>query len=193
MNVLIIFVIIAMVGSNIIIVMIIIIAIAIIIIIITIIGGEPGDPGGDRGARGRAQAPVQVAEKRGVLAIGQASDMSSFGPKAHLTSIIDNWGPYYVSRTKAVINKNWKSQDTWHGFKEGMVQLAPYNKVLPAKVIALAEKTRKGIMAGTIHPFSGEIKDQAGKVRVQAGKRANDGMLAGMNFYVQGIEGSIPK
>jgi len=138
-------------------------------------------------------APVQQAEKRGVLAIGQASDMSSFGPKAHLTSIIDNWGPYYVSRTKAVINKNWKSQDTWHGFKEGMVQLAPYNKVLPAKVIALAEKTRKGIMAGTIHPFSGEIKDQAGKVRVQAGKRANDGMLAGMNFYVQGIEGSIPK
>ena len=138
-------------------------------------------------------APVQTAEKRGVFAIGQASDMRSFGPKAHLTSIVNNWGPYYVSRTKAVVNKTWKSRNTWQGFKEGMVKLAPYNKILPKKVIALAEKTRKGIIAGTIHPFAGEIKDQEGKVRVQAGKRPNDGMLAGMKFYVQGIKGSIPK
>ena len=119
--------------------------------------------------------------------------MRSFGPKAHLTSIVNNWGPYYVSRTKAVVNKTWKSRNTWQGFKEGMVKLAPYNKILPKKVIALAEKTRKGIIAGTIHPFAGEIKDQDGKVRVQAGKRPNDGMLAGMKFYVQGIKGSIPK
>jgi basic membrane protein A len=138
-------------------------------------------------------APVQVAEQRGVWAVGQASDMTHFGPKAHLTAIIDNWGPYYVARAKAVLDGTWKSTDTWDGIKPGMVQFAPYNKAIPADVVALAEETRKGIVDGKIHPFAGEIKDQSGKVIVPAGKNADDGFLAGMNVYVQGIEGTIPK
>jgi len=28
---------------------------------------------------------------------------------------------------------------------------------------------------------------------VKAGEKADDGLLAGMNFYVQGLDGSIPK
>jgi simple sugar transport system substrate-binding protein len=138
-------------------------------------------------------APLQVAQRRGVWAVGQASDMTSFGPKAQLTSILDIWAPYYVARAKAVIDGTWKSGDVWGGFKSGMVQLAPYNKAIPADVVALAEKARKGIIDGSVHPFQGPIKDQSGKIVVPAGKRADDGMLAGMNFYVEGVDGAIPK
>jgi simple sugar transport system substrate-binding protein len=138
-------------------------------------------------------APVQVAEQRGVWAVGQASDMTNFGKKAHLTSIIDNWAPYYVARAQAVLDGTWKSTDTWDGFKPGMVQMSAFNPAIQANVVALAKSTRDGITNGTIFPFAGEIKDQAGKVRVKAGENANDGLLAGMNFYVQGIDGSIPK
>ncbi|MAI48999.1 MAG: BMP family ABC transporter substrate-binding protein [Rhodospirillaceae bacterium] len=138
-------------------------------------------------------APVQVAQRRGVWAVGQASDMTNFGPKAHLTSIIDDWAPYYIARTKAVLDGTWKSTDTWDGFKPGMVQMSAYNKAIPADVVALAKKTRADITAGKLFPFTGEIKDQSGKVRVKAGEKANDGVLAGMNFYVQGIDGVIPK
>jgi basic membrane protein A len=38
-------------------------------------------------------ATLQAAEQRGVYAFGQASDMSKFAPKAHLTAILDVWGP----------------------------------------------------------------------------------------------------
>lgn len=138
-------------------------------------------------------APVQVAQQRGVWAVGQASDMTNFGPKAHLTSIIDNWSPYYIARAKAVLDGTWKSTDTWDGFKPGMVQMSAFNKAIPANVVALAKKTRADITSGKLHPFTGEIKDQSGKVRVKAGAKANDGLLAGMNFYVQGIDGTIPK
>ena len=138
-------------------------------------------------------APVQVAEQRGVWAVGQASDMTHFGPKAHLTAIMDNWGPYYIARAKAVLEGTWESKDTWDGIKPGMVTFAPYNKAIPADVVALAEATKKGIVDGKIHPFAGELKDQSGKVIVAAGKNADDGFLAGMNVYVQGIEGTIPK
>jgi len=138
-------------------------------------------------------APVQVAEQRGVWAVGQASDMHEFGKKAHLTAIIDNWAPYYVARTKAVIDGTWKSKDTWDGLKSGMVQLAPYNEAIPIDVVALAEETRKGIIAGTIHPFVGEIRDQQGNVLVKEGERASDEALLGMSVYVEGIDGTIPK
>ena len=40
-------------------------------------------------------APVQTAEKAGVWSFGQASDMQRFAPKSVLTSIIDDWAPYY--------------------------------------------------------------------------------------------------
>jgi simple sugar transport system substrate-binding protein len=92
-----------------------------------------------------------------------------------------------------MLDGSWKSQDVWGGFKSGMVQLAPYNKAIPADVVAMAEKAKNGIFNGTVHPFAGPIKNQAGKIVVPAGKNADDGMLAGMNFYVEGVDGTIPK
>lgn len=138
-------------------------------------------------------APLQTAQKRGVWAVGQASDMKAFGPKAQLTSIIDNWAPYYIERTKAAMDGTWKSQDVWGGFKSGMVQLAPYHPSIPKDVVALAEKARKGIIAGTVHAFSGPIKDQSGKIIVKAGEVMSDKMMATMNFYVEGVDGKIPR
>jgi basic membrane protein A len=138
-------------------------------------------------------AAVRVAQERGVWAFGQASDMVAFGPKAHLTAIIDNWDPYYIARTKAVMDATWTSIDTWGGFKSGMVVMSPYNPAIPKDVVEMAETARKGIIAGTVHPFAGPLKDQSGKVVVEAGKVADDGMLLGMNFYVEGVEGKIPQ
>ena len=137
-------------------------------------------------------APMQVAEKRGKLAFGQASNMKAFGPRAQLTAIIDNWAPYYIQRTKDVLNGTWKTKDTWTGFKTGMVEMAPYNKSIPTDIVAMAEKARKGIIDGSVHPFTGPIKNQAGKVVVKAGERASDGMLLGMNFYVEGVDSKYP-
>jgi simple sugar transport system substrate-binding protein len=136
-------------------------------------------------------APIQVAEERGVYAFGQASDMTKFGPKAHLTAIVDNWDAYYVARTKAVMEKTWKSGDVWEGFETGMVALAPYNPVLPKDVVDLAETARKDIIAGKRHPFTGPILDKDGKERVAAGKTATD--ILSMDWYVQGVSGDLPK
>ena len=82
-------------------------------------------------------APLQVAENRGVLGFGQASDMIKFAPKAQLTAIVDNWDSYYVARAKAVADGTWESQDTWGGIDSGMVEMAPYTN-MPDDVKALA-------------------------------------------------------
>ena len=62
-------------------------------------------------------AAMQVAAERGKFAFGQDSEMIKFGPKAQLTSIIDTWAPYYISRVKAELDGTWKSEDTWGGLK----------------------------------------------------------------------------
>jgi len=138
-------------------------------------------------------AAMQIAEKQGIMAFGQASDMKKFGPNAQLTSIIDDWAPYYIARVKAVMDGNWKSTDTWDGIGPGMVGIAEFSDKIPADVKAMAAKARDDIAAGKLHPFTGPINKQDGSPWLKAGQTAPDGDLAGMNFYVEGIEGSLPK
>ena len=137
-------------------------------------------------------APLQVAEQRGVYAFGQASDMSAFAPKAQLTAIIDDWGPYYVARVKAAMDGSWTSGDTWDGLDKGMVAMAPYGDAVPQDVRDAAEAVRKGIIDGSLHSFQGPIKNQAGEVVAAEGEIIDDGTLLGMNYYVEGVQGEIP-
>src|SRR6201988_806348 len=137
-------------------------------------------------------AAMQVASERGKLAFGQDSEMIKFGPKTQLTSIMDNWAPYYVERVKAELEGKWASEDTWGGLKSKMVVMAPYNN-MPDDVKKLAEDTEAAIIAGTLHPFKCPIVAQDGKeVECKGAKNLDDGQILGMNFYVKGIDDKIP-
>ncbi|ABC22702.1 BMP family ABC transporter substrate-binding protein [Rhodospirillum rubrum] len=138
-------------------------------------------------------APVQVAEEKGIFAFGQASDMSRFGPHAQLTAIVDNWNEYYIDRVKAVMDGTWKAEDTWGGLAAGMVHLAPYNAALPADVVEKAEAVRKAIVDGSLHPFAGPLKNQAGQEIVPAGQVLADDKILSMDWYIEGVQGQLPK
>ena len=138
-------------------------------------------------------APIQVAEERGVIAFGQASDNAAFGPDAHATAIIDNWDPYYIQRVQAVLDGTWESTDTWLGLDAGMVTMATYANFLPADVRAEARDLEMKIASGAIHAFEGPIRDQAGNQIVAAGERLTDQQLLTMDFYVEGVQGSLPR
>lgn len=141
-------------------------------------------------------APMAKADEAGILAFGQASDMSAFGPNAHLISIIDDWAPYYIARTKAVMDGTWESTDTWDGIKEGMVAFTEMSDKVPADVQAEAKQMMADIASGAYHPFTGPINKQDGSVYLAEGETGSDftgdNPLVGMNFYVEGIEGDIP-
>lgn len=136
-------------------------------------------------------APLQIAEQRGAVGFGQASDMISFAPKAQLTSIIDNWNDYYVARTQAAIDGSWAPVDTWGGFADDMVEMAAYTN-LPDDVVELAKTTAAAIEAGELHPFKGPILKQDGSQVIGEGEVLDDGTLLGMNWYVQGVDDQLP-
>jgi basic membrane protein A and related proteins len=138
-------------------------------------------------------APVQAASARNVLAFGQASDMSRFAPNHVLTSIIDDWNPYYIERTRAVLEGKWESKDTFDGLAKGKVVMGPY-KNMPDDVKKMAETTEAAIKAGTMDPFKCPVVNQAGQtVECKGGDRLSDEQVFGMMFYVQGIEDKVPQ
>ena len=136
--------------------------------------------------------PMQVAEERGIMAFGQASDMIAAGPKTQLTAIVDTWGPYYVKRVNMVLDGSWKSEMSWDGLKDGILTMAPYTN-MPDDVKALAEETEAKIRSGELKPFTGPIAKQDGTEWLKAGEQADDGVLSGLNFYVKGVDDKLPQ
>ena len=133
-------------------------------------------------------APMQVAESRGAHAFGQSTDMSRFGPRAHLTAVVNDWAPYCIGRVQDALDGTWATGSTWWGIKEGMVVLPPYGPGVTPPAAEAAENVKAGIIAGTSHPFDGPVRDQKGTVRIEGGKAISDEELLKMNWYVEGVQ-----
>jgi simple sugar transport system substrate-binding protein len=137
-------------------------------------------------------AIVELAQEKGLYAFGQDSDMSKFGPRAHLSGNVANWGIYYVAKVRQVLDGKWKSEDTKWGMKEGMVKVVPPNNQVPPEIAALFESRKADIVAGRFNAFTGPIKDSAGVVRVAAGKTLAEEELWTMKWYAEGVMGKQP-
>ena len=140
------------------------------------------------------QAAAQEANENGgrVFTFGQASDMAAFKPEPRIASIIDNWSPYYIKRVGALMDGTYEQTASWAGMPEGEVVIGEITEAVPAEVKAEAEAMIAAITDGSYHPFTGPINKQDGSVWLEDGQVAEDGELAGMNFYVEGISGDIP-
>ncbi len=140
-------------------------------------------------------APLAEAAKAGgaVIGFGQASDMLDYAPSPRVSSIIDNWNPYYIKRVGQVLDGTWETVDSWAGIPEGEVEIGVITDAVPADVKAEAEAMRDAIAARAYHPFTGPINKQDGSPWLAEGQVAPDGDLLGMMFYVEGIKGDIPQ
>lgn len=135
---------------------------------------------------------LKTAEAKGKRAFGWDSDMSSYGPKAHLASSIINWGPYYIKATKDVLEGTWKSEPSWWGVKEGAIDVVSIADDVPAETKAKIDEIKAGLKDGSFAIWKGPIKDNAGKEVLKDGETADDKFLSGVNFFVKGVEGKVP-
>ena len=128
-----------------------------------------------------------------VPAIGYGMDVREFGADCALVSTAWHWGPYYVDAVKRVMNRTWKPQEIYWGFKEDLIALSPFHASVPKpareKVLAELQKMREG----RDDSFLGPIKNQEGAVVIPAGKRATDKELLTMKWFVEGVVGKIPE
>jgi basic membrane protein A len=137
-------------------------------------------------------AVLKTAEEKGARAFGWDSDMTAYGPKAHLGSAIINWQPYYSKAVKDVLEGTWTTGSSWWGVKEGTIDLVSIADDVPAELKTKVEEAKAGLKAGTFQIWKGPIATNDGKEILAAGAVADDAFLAGINFYVKGVEGKVP-
>ena len=139
-----------------------------------------------------SSAVLQTAEKMGKRAFGWDSDMTAYGPKAHLASAVINWGPYYIKATKDALEGTWSTGAVWWGHKEGAIDLVSIAADVPADVKAKIDTVKAGLKDGSFAIWKGPIKDQSGKDVLAKDQVADDAFLGGIKFYVKGVEGKLP-
>jgi basic membrane protein A and related proteins len=137
-------------------------------------------------------AVLKTAEDKGKRAFGWDSDMSAYGPKAHLGSAVINWGPYYVKATRDVLEGKWTTGKSWWGVKEGAIDFVSLAADVPAEAKAKLDAVKAGLKDGSFSIWKGPILDNTGKEVVAKDTVADDPFLSGIKFYVKGVEGKVP-
>ena len=139
-----------------------------------------------------SSAVLQTAEKMGKRGFGWDSDMTQYGPKAHIASAVINWGPYYVKTVRDVLDGKWQPGQSWWGVKEGAIDLVGIASDVPQAAQEKLATVKAGLKDGSFAIWKGPIADQSGKEVLAQDQVADDKFLQGINFYVKGVEGTVP-
>ena len=130
------------------------------------------------------------ANSKGIPWVGYDSDASKFAPKVWLTAAVYDWGPYYLRKTKGAMDGTWKTGFYYGNIKDGFTDIAPFGKLVSQKTRAAIKAKRSQLVKGTFYEFTGPLYDQAGKLRVPAGKKLTVKDLYAMSWLVKGVIGS---
>ena len=139
-----------------------------------------------------SSAVLQTAEKMGKRGFGWDSDMTAYGPKAHLGSAVINWAPYYIKTVGDTLDGKWATGQSWWGVKEGAMDLVSLASDVPAEAKAKLDEVKAGLKAGTYQIWKGPLSDNAGKEVLASGQVGDDKFLGGITFYVKGVDGQVP-
>ncbi len=140
-----------------------------------------------------SSAVLQTAEKMGKRAFGWDSDMTAYGPKAHLASAVINWAPYYVKSVGEALEGKWTGgTGAWWGVKEGAIDLVSIAADVPDETKKKIEEVKAGLKDGSFSIWKGPIMDNTGKVLIAKDTVADDKFLGGLKTYVKGVEGKVP-
>jgi simple sugar transport system substrate-binding protein len=137
-------------------------------------------------------AVLQTAEKMGKRAFGWDSDMTAYGPKAHLGSAVINWTPYYIKAVGEALEGKWATGQSWWGVKEGAIDMVSVAADVPEDVKKKVEDIKAGLKDGSFVIWKGPIMGSDGKEVLAKDAVADDKFLGGIKFYVKGVEGKVP-
>ena len=134
---------------------------------------------------------VETAAKRGKMVCGYHASQAKLAPQAYLTGAEWNWMAAYTQIITAARTGKPHPNFVRGGLKEGFVKSSPYGPGASEGARKNADAVRAKMLAGTFDIFSGELKDNTGKVVVPKGTtlKQTDLVLEGMNYLVEGVIG----
>jgi len=143
-----------------------------------------------------SNAVMVAAQEKGKLAVAYHSDMRKVAPDAQVVAVTHQWGDYYTRRVKAVIDGTWKSGQVWGGVREGMIRVEGFGSKVPVAVREEVLQRQSDIGLGRLTVFAAgrqPVRDNEGKEVIPAGQRLSDADILGMNWFVEGVVGKLPR
>jgi basic membrane protein A len=138
--------------------------------------------------------PLMAAEKAGVWGIGYNSDMAPSAPRAVITSVIFDWGAYYIYFMRNLIDGSFTTAPYFGGLAEGMVGLTALNEALvPPGTAAVVEAEKQRIISGGFNVFDGVMETNDGQVAGREGETLSDSEITGgINWYYRNVIEAAP-
>lgn len=141
---------------------------------------------------------IETAEKRGIFSSGYHADQTSLAPKGYLTGTTYHWGQIYKEYVE-MIQAGKKVADggipryILGSLKEDYVRMAPFGPAVTEATKKDAEQTQAKIVDGSLIVYTGEIKDNTGKVRIPKGTalKLTDPALGKVDWLANGVIGSV--
>ena len=132
---------------------------------------------------------LAVAEKAGIRAVTWNTDMRASGPNAYVSSAVLDWNAFCIGQVGRRLAGQWSGGAATLLPLGGGVDRGAWGARVPAEVGAKADAVRQRILHEGYNPFSGEIRDSAGTVRVKAGETMTEAALDGWFWPVEGVSG----
>lgn len=136
---------------------------------------------------------TKTAEQNKVMCVATQADLHHLAPNFWLTGSHWDWQKIYCDVVKSVQDGTWKPETHWLGMKDGAVALSSFGPLVPKALQQEAAATADQIKSGKKVIFVGPMKDRDGKERLAKGQAADAKMLASMDWFVEGVDATLPK
>lgn len=121
----------------------------------------------------------------------------------YLATPMWNWGEFYEKIIRNILNGSYhrlstamgasdKAINYWWGMDTEVVDIFYSQSNIPYSMCESVEFMKNMIMQGEYHPFRGPLIDQKGMEKLGAGCALNPREILTMNWFVDGVLGSIP-
>jgi basic membrane protein A and related proteins len=137
-------------------------------------------------------ATAQVAVANDVWYVGYGEDESALAPDNWLTALTYQWGPYYLSQAKAVIEGTFKPHLFYGTIADGAVGMATLHPDIPQEVLDMVMERRQQLIDGTFDVLAGPVVDNKGNVVIAEGDTVpHDERISCCTWLNQNVEGEL--
>ena len=133
---------------------------------------------------------VETAEKRGVKTCGHNASQAPLAPKGFITGAEYKWETIYKSYADDIAAGKTPPNFLVGGYNNDMLRNSAYGAGATPEAIAAADAAIAALVAGA-PIYKGTLKDNAGNVVVDKDYDNYDPYLDGMNWLLEGVQGSI--
>lgn len=132
-------------------------------------------------------AHVQAAEEKGVYAMSQWEDMSSYGPSSYLIGETFAWEKYYVDVFQKIKNGEWEARVYYPPYSQGVAVETKFYQDVPDEVMKRYEETKAALLKDPMLMWEGPIYDNKGNLKIKEGERLPEDDVYKIDWLVQGV------